>query len=143
MAKDAGINFGLTMIPAYSSQGNKTYSLIDTSNFYIPSTAKNPDGAWDFLKYITMGDGAKMFITLKGDLPALQSLLDDPDVKSGSESYDVYLKVLSDSTLVTMPGVLDGQTFKTALQSALDSVMLGGKADDAIKEAQEAVADLK
>lgn len=142
MAKDAGINFGLTMIPAYEAQGDKTYSAIDTSNFYIPSTAKNPDGAWDFLKYITIGDGAKMFITLKGDLPALQSLLDDQDVKSGSESYDVYLKVLSDATLVTMPGILDSTTFDTALQSAIDSVMLGGSADDAIKEAQDTISAL-
>lgn len=140
MATDAGIHFGLTLIPAYEAQGDKTYSAIDTSNFYIPSTAKNPDGAWDFLKYITMGDGAKMFITLKGDLPALQSLLDDPDVQSGSDSYDVYLKVLSDATLVTMPGILDSTTFDTALQSALDAVMLGGSADDAIKEAQDTIS---
>ena len=81
-----------------------------------------------------------MFITLKGDLPALQSLLDDPDVQSGSDSYDVYLKVLSDATLVTMPGILDSTTFDTALQSALDAVMLGGSADDAIKEAQDTIS---
>lgn len=143
MAEDAGINFGLVMLPSYESQGDKTYSLLDTSNFYIPSTAKNPDGAWDFLKYITMGDGAKMFITLKGDLPALKSLLDDPDVANSSESYDVFLKVLSDSTLVTMPNLLDSTTFDTALQTAIDTVMLGGDAEEAVKEAQETVSGIE
>lgn len=142
MAKEAGINFGLTLIPGYESQNGKTYSMLDTSNFYIPSTAKNAEGAWDFLKYITIGDGAKMFITLKGDLPAVQSLLDDEEVKNSSESYDVYLKVLSDSTLVTMPSILDSTAFEMALQTAIDSVMLGGSADDAIKEAQETISAL-
>jgi multiple sugar transport system substrate-binding protein len=143
MAKDAGVNFGLVLTPSYEAQGDKTYSLLDTSNFYIPSTAKNPDGAWDFLKYITMGDGAKMFITLKGDLPALQSLLDDPDVSGASESYDVYLKVLSDSTLVTMPNILDSTSFDTALQTAIDTVMLGGDAKEAVKEAQDTVSSIE
>lgn len=143
MAKDAGINFGLTLIPAYESQGDQTYSALDTSNFYIPSTAKNPDGAWDFLKYITIGDGAKMFITLKGDLPAVKSLLEDPDVASTSDAYDVYLKVLSDSTLVSMPTLLDSSTFSTALNSAIDSVMLGGSAEEAVKEAQDTVVDVQ
>lgn len=143
MAEEAGINFGLTLIPAYEAQGDKTYSALDTSNFYIPSTAKNPDGAWDFLKYITMGDGAKMFITLKGDLPAVKSLLEDSDVASSSAAYDVYLKVLSDSTLVSMPSLLDGSGLSTALNSAIDSVMLGGSAEEAVKEAQDTVADIE
>ncbi len=143
MAEDAGLNFGLTMIPAYESQGDQTYSSLETSNFYIPSTAKNPDGAWDFLKYITIGDGAKMFITLKGDLPAVKSLLEDPEVAAGSDAYDVYLKVLADSTLVVMPTVLDSATFTTALNTAIDEVMLGGSAEDAVKEAQAAVEDVQ
>ena len=83
-----------------------------------------------------------MFITLKGDLPAVQSLLDDEEVKNSSESYDVYLKVLSDSTLVTMPNILDSTAFGMALQTAIDSVMLGGSADDAVKEAQETISAL-
>ncbi len=143
MAEDAGINFGLTMIPAYEAQGDKTYSSLETSNFYIPSTAKNPDGAWDFLKYITIGDGAKMFITLKGDLPAVKSLLEDPEVAAGSDAYDVYLKVLADSTLVVMPTVLDSTTFTTAINTAVDTVMLGGSAEEAVKEAQETVEDVQ
>ncbi len=143
MAEDAGLNFGLELLPAAESQNGQTYSYLDTSCFYIPSTAKNPDGAWDFLKYITMGDGAKMFITLKKDLPALNSLLDDPDVTSNGDSYSVYLKVLSESTLKTMPSMLNGSDYATALSNAVDSVMLGGSVDDAIATAVSASEGLK
>ena len=84
-----------------------------------------------------------MFITLKGDLPAVKSLLEDPEVAAGSDAYDVYLKVLADSTLVVMPTVLDSTTFTTALNTAVDAVMLGGSAKEAVKEAQETVEDVQ
>lgn len=143
MAEDSGVNFGLAMLPSYESEGDKTYNYIATSNFYIPTTASNPDGAWDFLKYITMGDGAKMFVTLKGDLPALKSLLKDQDVIKASASYDVYLKALSESSLVAMPNILDGSDLDVTLTNAVDSVVLGGSADDAIQEAADTASGLE
>ena len=62
---------------------------------------------------------------------------------SSSAAYDVYLKVLSDSTLVSMPSLLDGSGLSTVLNSAIDSVMLGGSAEEAVKEAQDTVADIE
>ena len=90
-----------------------------------------------------MGDGAKMFVTLKGDLPALKSLLKDQDVIKASASYDVYLKALSESSLVAMPNILDGSDLDITLTNAVDSVVLGGSADDAIQEAADTASGLE
>ncbi len=143
MAEDAGVNFGLVPIPSYEAQGNKGYSYLETSNFFISSDAKDPEGAWDFIKYMTVGDGAKMFVTLKGDLPALRSLISDGSVTGTSGSYKVYLKVLSDAKLIPLPGVVQRVEFDGDLNAAVSSVMQGETVDDAIDKLERSAAEMK
>ena len=137
MAKDAGLDFGVTMIPSYASQGEKHYSYLETSNLYIPSTAKNKDGAWDFLKYMTLGEGAKDFAVKNVQLPAKRDLLTDPDLMEGTN--EVYREVLSDAELVTMPNAPFLKEYSAAINSAVDSVLLGGSPEEALSEMKKSV----
>ncbi len=137
MAKDAGLDFGVTMIPSYASQGEKHYSYLETSNLYIPSTAKNKDGAWDFLKYMTLGEGAKDFAVKNVQLPARRDLLTDPDLMEGTN--EVYREVLSDAELVTMPNAPFLKEYSAAINSAVDSVLLGGSPEEALSEMKKSV----
>ena len=42
-----------------------------------------------------------------------------------------------------MPNILDSTSFDTALQTAIDTVMLGGDAKEAVKEAQDTVSSIE
>jgi len=53
-----GLEYGIAPIPTPSGEDNVTwgggFSLI------IPHNARNVDGAWDFIKYATVGEGAEL-----------------------------------------------------------------------------------
>jgi multiple sugar transport system substrate-binding protein len=134
MAQDAKINFGITDIPGSSSTGGSGYTILDTSNFFIPSNAKNADGAFDFMKYITDGDGAKMFVTLKGDLPAKKALTTDSSITGISESFKVYLDIVSKDHMYVMPQSEKATKYGEDLTATVDSVITGKSASDALNK---------
>lgn len=137
MAEDAGINVGIMPMPGAEAVGGNGWSPLDSSMLYIPSTSKNVEGAWDFMKYMTTGEGSKLFITKKGDLPATSTLLEDPDVLNGSESYKVFLQVVDSGNTQLFPSSVEAADYMKALQDAVDAVSLG----DASAEARQAMID--
>jgi multiple sugar transport system substrate-binding protein len=140
MAVDSGIDFDLMPIPGAASVGGQGYTILDTSNFFIPSNAKHADGAFAFMKYITDGDGAKMFVQLKGDLPAKQDLTTDQSISGISESFKVYLDIVAQNHLYAMPQSVKAEKYGDDISSALSSVLTGTSADDAIKALKDKVA---
>lgn len=134
MADDAGINFGLMPLPGAKAQGGEGYSLLDTSNVYIPTTAKNKEGAWDFVKYMTVGDGAKLFVVKKGDLPALLKLTEDPEVIGAAPSNEVFLEVVALNNYYSLPQFDETALYQKHIQDALTDVLLGGNVDKALSD---------
>lgn len=138
MAVNSGINVGTMMMPPFSDPNGQHYTGFDTSNLYIPSTAKNVDGAWDFLKYFAMGEGAKMFSVTDGSIPALKALLDDPDVIATFDPEGASLGTIKEANLVAKPVRSDISELNTALGIASDSVILGEPVEDIIAELEKA-----
>lgn len=138
MAVNSGINVGAMMIPGFADQNGQNYTAFDTSNLYIPSTAKNVDGAWDFMKYFAMGDGAKMFSVTDGSIPALKTLLDDSDVIATFDPEGASLGTIKGANLVAKPVRSDISELNTALGIASDSVILGEPVEDIIAELEKA-----
>lgn len=136
MGAKAGVNVGVAMIPGFADQGGKTFTTVSNSNFYIPSTAKNKDGAWDFMKFITMGDGAKMFTISTGNQPAMKTLMDDQDVAAVFDEEGIVLKIMKESVLNYFPQMKDSSAYGTALESALDGAILGDSIEDIMAELQ-------
>lgn len=141
-AKDAKINLGITAIPGASSQGDDGYTLLDTSNFFIPSNAKNSDGAFDFMKYITDGAGAKTYVMKKGDLPALNSLINDSSITGLSESFKVYLGIVKKNHMTPLPSFVNVSQYNQNITAAVGSVALGTSVDDAIAKLKQQTANL-
>jgi len=54
----SGLNFGMMSLPS-GSAGNA--NVLCWSGFFLYSGSQNKDAAWDFLKYIAAGEGAKEF----------------------------------------------------------------------------------
>lgn len=143
MSKDAGINFDIMPMPGSKEVNSDGWSTIDTSMLYIPSTSKNKDGAWDFMKYMCMGEGSKLFCTLKGDLPPTKALLSDKDIMAKSPSYEVYMDIIAKNNLRGLPSFLQTAEYSKAIRNAVDNVMLGDSVDKAITDLKDAVKGLK
>jgi len=140
MCKSAGVNFDIMPIPGAKSVGGTGYTFLGCSTMFIPTTTKNKEGAWDFVKYITYGDGAKVFITLKGDCPALQALSTDKDVVNAAPHFKTYLDIVSNGTMIGLPLFTGAQEYSKAILDAVTNVQLGGAVDKAMTDLQAAVA---
>ncbi len=134
MAKDAGVNFDLMPLPGSEKAGGTGYSMMDTSIMYIPSTAKNKDGAWDFVKYITSGEGSRLFVTKKGDLPPTKALAQDEEVINMSPAAKVYLDVLNQNHCYALPQMEAGVEYDKAIKMATEAVRLGSSVEDALNQ---------
>lgn len=141
-AKDAGVNVKIVGIPGSKAKGGTGYTLCDTSNFYITANSKHPDAAFDFLKYITDGAGAKMFVTQKGDLPALKSLTTDSEVTGLSDGMKGFLDILSQNHLTLMPSGATSTKYTEAIDTAVKDVIAGKSYDDAMKTLVDATKAL-
>jgi len=139
MCKSAGVNFDIMPIPGAKNVGGTGYTFLGCSTMFIPTTTKNKDGAWDFVKYITYGDGAKVFITLKGDCPALQALSTDKDVVNAAPHFKTYLDIISNGTMIGLPLFTGSQEYGKAITDAVNAVTLGSPVDKAISDMVAAV----
>ena len=131
IASDSGVNFDIMPLPGSSKQGGDGYSMIDTSNMYIPTTAKEPEGAWDFAKYITIGAGAEIFVKEKGDLPAAKALASDESIINSRPHYKVYLDIINKNKLYSLPPMSGSAVYDQNLKQAVSSVLLGNSVEDA------------
>lgn len=137
MAVNSGINTGAMLIPSFADQGDSLSAFFDSSNLYIPSTADGVEGAWDFMKFFAMGEGAKMFATTDGSVPALPALAEDPDVIATFDPDGAALATLTDIELKSMPLRIDYSDYSSALSVAADSIMLGKSVDEVMAELQK------
>ncbi|AJY77500.1 hypothetical protein VN24_04570 [Paenibacillus beijingensis] len=106
------LDFGVTAIPTPSGQNNVTWS--GGYSVVIPKGAKNPDGAWELLKYFT-GDKAQEELA-KAYLSVVHSV--NEKVFKDDPINTRILSVLNDARW--RPVIPQGQLLWNELQSAMD-----------------------
>jgi len=143
IAKDAKVTFDIMPLPGTASKGGDGYSMLDTSMVYIPSTTKCKEGAFDFAKYISSGEGAKIFITEKGDLPSTKALAKDESIINLQPLYKTYLDIIAKNNLIALPQMTDGTAYDKNIRTAVQSVLLGGTVDSALAQLEKSSANLK
>ena len=117
-------------------------SGLSASTFFIPTNAEQPDGAWEFVKYLFGPEPMRDFTIALANLPARTSLLDDP-AYAEIPGFSHWLEALKSPLLKAMPNVTWGQEFNTELTTAVDSVMdLSKSPEDALNELQEKALEL-
>lgn len=102
----------------------------------IASNAKNPDGAWEFLKYLVSKDGIKIAAANQQGIPSRQSLAHDPSFVNdpANKKHDL-VQPWFDSlpTIHPAPEIVNFQQAQSLIDSALLPVWRGQKtAKDAI-----------
>lgn len=110
----------------------KGRTLVNASTFYIPSKAKNKDGAWDLLTYICGAEGQKKFSVGMGNIPTLKSLMTD-DLYSqmlGSDFFGPY--TINENAIPNMSIPL-GTEYSTIVNEEVElAVNLKQTAEDAV-----------
>lgn len=143
IANDAGVNFDIMPLPGSGAKGGDGYSMIDTSMVYIPTTAKEPEGAWDFAKYISSGAGAEIFVKEKGDLPAAKALTTDESVINSRPHYKVYLDIINKNQMFSLPPMSGSAIYDQNLKQAVSSVLLGSSVEDAKAQLLQSMATVE
>ena len=78
---DASVDYGLALLPRISEAGNQPMKpWLTVEGIYIAQPSKYKDEAYEFLKYLTSLDAAKVMATIGRQTPANKAVYDLPEV---------------------------------------------------------------
>jgi multiple sugar transport system substrate-binding protein len=127
------MNWGVAQVP-YLNQPASWGAGFDLE---IPTGAKNPDGAWAFIKYMTEKDTQVQFAVASGWMPSRVDAAQDPQLAS-TPGWDVVLESMK--VTQSRKFVLEVPTGDGPLTTAFQEVWDGVKTpEQALNDAQAAV----
>lgn len=131
------VNWGVTLIPGTEANPDlRGTARFETDSVCVPVMAQHKDGAWDFTKWLCSEEGAKIIDLGTGNLPALTSLYDDPDVQA-KPGFSEFIEALKLSKGIQYPEMKDFDEYISMINATLDTVYAGTATP------QEALASLK
>lgn len=117
------IDYGVTYIPYPAGKEDlKARALVSSSILYIPSNAKNKDGAWDFLSYLVGKEGMQKFTVGGGDFPARISSLSTDEFKKSYDS-DFYAELAKSPNLVSTKNNPKASEYETTISEQAELCM--------------------
>ena len=125
----AGINLGIAPLPA-GPAGAAT--SINPTGVVVANTTKEPDAAWEFVKYMVGPEAQTQLMQLKSAVPVDKSVLAGP-YSTAFPGSDVFASVIVDAHL--KPSFRGFSDWSTALQEELDVNVF----NDPLKTAQQAM----
>ncbi len=72
-------DIGYTYIPVPTA-GMESSTMAGGWSGVVPQGAANPEGGYEFVKYLCGADGSRTYVTLNNNLPVLNELLEDPEL---------------------------------------------------------------
>ena len=127
------MNWGAALIP-----NNKTPASWGAGfDLEIPNGSQNPDGAWEFIKYLTSKDTQVLFAKASGWMPSRIEAAQDPEV-ADVPGWDVVLESMK--VTKSRRFVLEAPTWYGFVTTAFQEVWEGVKTpEQALDDAQAAV----
>ncbi len=140
---ESKVNYKAIPVPYLTGHEDQAGRAVASSSmFYIPSTAKNPDGAWEFMKFICGPEGAYDFLIPGGDLPANIQLLGNEDFKKRAD-FDAFSEMAKSPNLTFLPVFDNFNEYSKLIEDEAELVVNGKKTiDEAIKTIQDYALDL-
>jgi multiple sugar transport system substrate-binding protein len=121
----SAVNYGVAMIPGTRARPDLRGSArYETDSVSIPITAVNKEGAWDFIKWITGEEGAKIIVLGTGVTPALKSLYEDSDVLA-LPAFPGFIEALKEERGIQYAHIADLTKYISLLNEYLDYVYSG------------------
>ncbi len=89
--------YGAALIPHNTKNTRaKPQYLADVAWLYfIPQGSKKTDAAWEWLKFLTVGEGNKLFVLAQGRPSPVQKFNDDPEFPKVNPHWDVVKEALT------------------------------------------------
>ena len=119
------VNYGIALIPGTRANPSlQGISRFETNSIFIPITAKQKEGAWDFAKWLTGPTGAKIIDVGTGNLPALKSLYTDSDILA-QDGFPFFIEALKLERGIQYAKINDFNEYISMLNEYLDYVYSG------------------
>lgn len=137
------LNYGVAPIP-YPA-GNPELARggqVQTSTFFIPSNAKNKEGAWAFISWLHESQQMAELSSKMGWIPARLSALEYPILNEVTD-FQAFAIQSKSSNLTIFPAFDGQQEFQKIISDAYDKVILfSSSIDQALAEATKLAATL-
>lgn len=98
----ADVDYGVIYIPY--SEKHPEYegrARVSSSMLYVPASAKNKEGGFDFISYFCGPEGLNAVVIPGGDFPCRLSVIKDQTFLSNGYDRDFYGKLAESSNLIT------------------------------------------
>lgn len=131
---NSSVNYGITLVPGTEANPElRGTSRYETDSVAVPVMSKNKDGAWDFTKWLCSEEGARIIDLGTGNLPAIKSLYDDPEI-TAVPGFTEFIDALKEEKGVQYPEMNDYDEYLSMINATLDSIYAGTKTpEDALK----------
>lgn len=131
-----GVDIGYTYIPVPKA-GDPSITWAGGWSGVIPQGAKNADGGFEFVQYLTGPEGSRTYTTMNNNLPVLKSLLEDKTLFD--ENLAWFVKNLFPNTK-NRPVLPVGAKYWDELKAAWESIYHNlSKPADALGQAKQNV----
>lgn len=118
------LDYGCTFIPYPEGHEElKMRALATSSMYYIPANTKVPDGAFDFLTFITSAKGNMMQTVSHGGFPAHKSNLESKEFTEGSYNADTFAEIAKSPNLITPPSPEQAGEYGTIIGEEVELAM--------------------
>lgn len=126
-ASGATLDWGAARLPAPSTSPDLAGTTqITASTLFIPRNARNKKAAFEFMKYLTSGPGAREFTMALGNLPARTSLLADP-AYAAIPQFSTWLQGLKSNNLHALASRPYSAQYSADLVTAFNNVLHGSQ----------------
>ncbi len=134
--------YGISYFPS-PDYGRDDVCNVSGSFWVIPTASKNPEEAFDFLKWLTSPEQSAEFSAALYNIPPVKEALESPVFKKiVDEKMQIYIDLLTNGFVYTFPMLPIGQTYLSELTQALADVQLGNKsAREALDYVQERITE--
>lgn len=135
-ANNPDLNYAIAPVPGTEAHPeNLGVSRYEAGTLAMPVNAKNKEGAWEFIKFASSHDGAKIMDVGRGVTPVRYDLMEDPDILAipGMQEFIDASKLEKG---INYPKIKDYARYVSLIDNALDMVYNG------YQTPEEALADL-
>lgn len=138
------VDYGITLVPGTEAHPEyRGVSRFETDSIAITAMSTKKEGAWDFAKWLCSAEGAKIINLGTGNLPAIKSLYDDPEILA-VPGFAEFIDALKEEKGVQYPQMTDYDEYMNLVNAALDTVYAGKQTpEEAMKQLAEQSSGLK
>lgn len=134
------LNYGIAPIPHDEKHPEaKKVGYMNVNLLYIPKGAKNPEAAWEFLKWLTAKEQMLKFDVALGNLAPRKSVVDDPAFDK-VPGFDQFAKYAKEHDLKPLPSLPFKEEYLNEIQKQMDQIQRGKiSLDEGLKKVEEKI----